>query len=929
MKRAEILVDSKVNEIFAKTIVTYKIVNDSSEPLELKIKIYKYLDNILFSSFDAQIGNSIKAKSKVIKTEKTEERYTDSISSGNAAIYTTIDKKDKNIIVHIGNIPPKEELIFNSEFIQFTQSANNSYEFELLRNIPKIMDKYEKKIENSFVKGSLEIKTKSKIKNINKKFLSKSLVIKEEKEDKKTNSYIIKYEENINNITPSYFDSELDTLEQFLLSLEPNYIQTSKLLFELDSNNNLFYQNSLKNKGENSFVLNYKLDEKKNSPSDNKNDKEDIKLNPAIFIFLIDQSGSMSGSPIKVASKALLLFLQSLPVGSYYQIIGFGSDYKMYDNIPKEYNRENIERSIKIVEQLKGDMGGTNIYDPLKRIYNSNNVYKKILLPRNIFLLTDGEIEDKKKTLELIEENSNEFSVYSFGIGNDFDEDLIKNAGIIGKGNYSFCKNIDGLNQVIISNLKDICTLSISNLNLNSNLDKIALYNRNLGLLFAKPNVIYRFKYITKEKPLEKKINFTARYKKNERDFTDNYELEPIELPSGEELSKLIIFNDILKNKSEEEKIQLALKYQIFIEGTSLFAEIELSGKITKPMKLKEIECEKKENKKLSDKKLFNKEKKKKQTNKNNNKLQQDLDDKISEKENILQELDTRVVALENEAKEKLKIGDKKAAKRILKKQKFIIEQIKQNEGEILMMEEQKLMLDSTLQMKDVLCCNQAIKCQNKGMMIDDLEKMKEDNMENVKGNDCEMNEFFKDYDDDDDIDDKLEELEELIGREEGFQPLPPPNKEFLGNNKKSRDEADDLNDFLCCENEKSSKNEFPKEKEVAEKKGTEKDIILNSNNKDDVMIIVNSQDFISGFWDINNKTKNVKNKYEKEFKLLKKLNKIDDIIAMTIIIIYFINKEHKELLDELVLILKKAKIYIQDKAGDSYENIIKKAGIK
>ena len=158
---------------------------------------------------------------------------------------------------------------------------------------------------------------------------------------------------------------------------------------------------------------------------------------------------------------------------------------------------------------------------------------------------------------------------------------------------------------------------------------------------------------------------------------------------------------------------------------------------------------------------------------------------------------------------------------------------------------------------------------------------------------------------------------------------MPPPNKEFLGNNKKSRDEADDLNDFLCCENEKSSKNEFPKEKEVAEKKGTEKDIILNSNNKDDVMIIVNSQDFISGFWDINNKTKNVKNKYEKEFKLLKKLNKIDDIIAMTIIIIYFINKEHKELLDELVLILKKAKIYIQDKAGDSYENIIKKAGIK
>ena len=96
-------------------------------------------------------------------------------------------------------------------------------------------------------------------------------------------------------------------------------------------------------------------------------------------------------------------------------------------------------------------------------------------------------------------------------------------------------------------------------------------------------------------------------------------------------------------------------------------------------------------------------------------------------------------------------------------------------------------------------------------------------------------------------------------------------------------------------------------------------------------MKIINSQDFVEGFWDVNNKTKIVKKKYENEFKLLKelKIKNIDDIVAMTIIIIYFINKEHKELLDELVMILKKAKLYVQDKVGDSYENIIQKARIK
>ena len=50
--------------------------------------------------------------------------------------------------------------------------------------------------------------------------------------------------------------------------------------------------------------------------------------------------------------------------------------------------------------------------------------------------------------------------------------------------------------------------------------------------------------------------------------------------------------------------------------------------------------------------------------------------------------------------------------------------------------------------------------------------------------------------------------------------------------------------------------------------------------------------------------------------------------MAMTIIIILFVTKEKKELLQELVMIIKKAKLYIQDKTGISYDEIIKQAGI-
>lgn len=41
------------------------------------------------------------------------------------------------------------------------------------------------------------------------------------------------------------------------------------------------------------------------------------------------------------------------------------------------------------------------------------------------------------------------------------------------------------------------------------------------------------------------------------------------------------------KDLTKDEKLNLALKYQIFTEDTSLFAELEFSEKITEEMKLK------------------------------------------------------------------------------------------------------------------------------------------------------------------------------------------------------------------------------------------------------------------------------------------------------------------------------------------------------
>ena len=233
----------------------------------------------------------------------------------------------------------------------------------------------------------------------------------------------------------------------------------------------------------------------------------------------------------------------------------------------------------------------------MKFIYNSNKLHDKIKLPRNIFLLTDGAIENKQNTLSLIENNNDKYFIYSIGIGSYFDKNLIKNAGVIGRGSYNFCKNIENLNEVIASELNKALNPYFTDIQINSFLDDKKNVVRNKLPDLIKSNEVINLLFIVENENIEKKIKVDINYiehdinkKEGIEKKSENFEIETYEIKSGDELSKLIINKYLLHSDLyNEEKIKLALKYQLFTNGTSLFAEVELSEKITEEMKLKII----------------------------------------------------------------------------------------------------------------------------------------------------------------------------------------------------------------------------------------------------------------------------------------------------------------------------------------------------
>ncbi len=94
----------------------------------------------------------------------------------------------------------------------------------------------------------------------------------------------------------------------------------------------------------------------------------------------------------------------------------------MFD-VSQKYSDIILEKAIEDVRKMKADFGGTQIEEALKIILNSKVVEG---YPKQIFLLTDGEVTNTNKVINLVEKNIKYARVHSIGIGSGASVALIK-----------------------------------------------------------------------------------------------------------------------------------------------------------------------------------------------------------------------------------------------------------------------------------------------------------------------------------------------------------------------------------------------------------------------------------------------------------------------------------------------------------------------
>ncbi|XP_051740416.1 von Willebrand factor A domain-containing protein 5A-like isoform X6 [Ctenopharyngodon idella] len=169
------------------------------------------------------------------------------------------------------------------------------------------------------------------------------------------------------------------------------------------------------------------------------------------FVFVIDRSGSMRNTRIESAKDTLLLLLKSLPMGCYFNIYGFGSRFESFYRKSVKYNQKTMDQALKRVKEMRADLGGTEILQPLKHIYSQPCVPDH---PRQLFIFTDGEVGNTKEVLDLVKHHVHSHRCFSFGIGEGASTALITGMAREGSGHAQFITDTDRMQPKVMQSLR-------------------------------------------------------------------------------------------------------------------------------------------------------------------------------------------------------------------------------------------------------------------------------------------------------------------------------------------------------------------------------------------------------------------------------------------------------------------------------------------
>lgn len=309
------------------------------------------------------------------------------------------------------------------------------------------------------------------------------------------------------------------------------------------------------------------------------------------IVFVLDKSGSMSGTKIDNLKKAFENIIHKLNNSDMFNIILFESSISSYSNKLIQAVKNNKTKAVTYVKNIIAG-GGTNLNDGvelgLKQLKNiNNNITDSYPI---IVLLTDGRANSGKyRTVDSICSNIKSLNtlpanIYSLGFGFDLDFDFLEKLSLENHGKaIRIYEDIDSAEQ-LIDFYKMISTPVLKNLTFNYKPDVYDVFPKKTDYMFEGSEYVITGKILGvpgEAKTIYSEINATN--STGPVTFSKEFIIEPKAennfIPRYWAYSKVNDLLNYIKQKGEsndiiQEIINLSIKYHFLTPYTGLFVEV-------------------------------------------------------------------------------------------------------------------------------------------------------------------------------------------------------------------------------------------------------------------------------------------------------------------------------------------------------------------
>jgi hypothetical protein len=584
----------EIVEDFAKVLLTQEYVNLTNEVISTSFNFPKTSGSI----FDSLTINCEGKEMVGVLDErkKLQIKYKESISKGETAVLAeTGDVALSDVITcKIGNLQPYQHISVTFGYIEkvkISQNKHYSFVFPQVLQPRYISNKEFRKLYSSYIKGEdlsstplLDYITNYKIAEDNKngcfktpwniqlsissakrvgnvKVVSSSLVSISQGDDK--TKVTISLINNEPQYTSDDFTIEYDIEDfqspKFLMTKHPRFTDDYAMYLSFNPKFEFLKFNSI---DEDEQIANFK----------------------GTFYFLLDRSGSMGGDRIKTAKTALIFFLKSIPEGSKFNILSFGSQYKLMYDTEVEVNNSNIKEALKLVGGIDADMGGTELKEATYYLIERT---KSLAGPVRIFYLTDGQITNTKEVLDMISGSRNseqDVLYYALGIGSGCSEDLVDGIADRGLGRAEYARNTNQITDKVIYLLENsiMKTVSIKLRCSDESISKCFALNsslplKNLAKTTFNENIELYSTFNAKEIPEKVELNLEVTFLKEDGNASKHVftlQAKKNDIICGNFLHKLWVKTQLEKNTAKLAR-EISIKYGILNNYTALFCVVK------------------------------------------------------------------------------------------------------------------------------------------------------------------------------------------------------------------------------------------------------------------------------------------------------------------------------------------------------------------